>query len=152
VSADGAKVYVGGLFGFINGQARSRLGAIHAITGALDPSWVPSADAPVTSLVVAPDGNRVFVGGYFSTLSCQSRRATGSLDPVDGSNVDFAAEGNGGGCFDGTFAARQGDDALIWRNDCPRGDPGRRADWIVPLYRSSIGLACQQLQLQRRLP
>jgi hypothetical protein len=147
VSVDGTKVYVGGLFGFVNGQARSRLGAVSATTGALDPTWVPSADAPVTSVEVAPDGSRVFVGGYFSNLNGQARRATGSLDPVDGSNepwasanvvpprtqscdsnvkdvavdgtnVYFAAEGNGGGCFDGTFAARQSDGALVWRNNC----------------------------------
>ena len=146
VHPDGQTVYVGGNFTTMNGTARTRLGAVTTNNGALLP-WAPTADNTVYKLAVAPNGTRVFVGGYFSTLNNQSRRATGSLNPVTGanetwlsanvvppktstcnsnikdvvvdqSNVYFAAEGTGGGCFDGTFAARQSDGGLIWKNNC----------------------------------
>jgi hypothetical protein len=146
VAPDGATVYIGGQFLTFNGVSKTRLAAVNNTTGALT-AWAAAADAPVTSVAVAPDGSRVFVAGYFSNLNGQPRRATGSLDPVDGSNepwasanvvpprttscdsnikdiavdsanVYFAGEGNGGGCFDGTFAARQSDGALVWRNNC----------------------------------
>jgi Domain of unknown function (DUF5122) beta-propeller len=146
VAPDGATVYIGGQFATFNGVSKARLAAVNNTTGALT-AWAAAADAPVTSVAVAPDGSRVFVGGYFSNLNGQPSRATGSLDPltgsnepwasanvvpprttscdsnikdvaVDATNVYFAAEGNGGGCFDGTFAARQSDGALVWRNNC----------------------------------
>jgi hypothetical protein len=37
---------------------------------------------------------------------------------VDDTTVYVAAVGDGGGCFDGTFAARVSDGTLKWRNDC----------------------------------
>jgi hypothetical protein len=146
VAPDGATIYIGGQFLTFNGVSKTRLAAVNNSTGALT-AWAAAADAPVTSVAVAPDGSRVFVGGYFSNLNGQPSRATGSLDPVtgssepwasanvvpprtdscdsnikdiavDASNVYFAAEGNGSGCFDGTFAARQSDGALVWRNNC----------------------------------
>jgi Domain of unknown function (DUF5122) beta-propeller len=146
VAPDGATVYIGGQFLTFNGVSKARLAAVNSSTGALT-AWAAAADAPVTGVAVAPDGSRVLVGGYFSNLNGQPRRATGSLDPTDGSNepwasanvvpprtqscdsnvtdvavdasnVYFAAEGNGGGCFDGTFAARQSDGQLVWRNNC----------------------------------
>jgi len=146
VAVHGNTVYVGGTFTTLGGSTRQNLGAAAADTGALLP-WAPKADATVFRVAAAPDGTRVFVGGYFSLLNGASRRGTGSLDPVTGanepwasanvlpshsgtctsdikdvkvdqSNVYFAAEGTGGGCFDGTFAARQSDGALVWKSDC----------------------------------
>src|SRR6266536_5096448 len=146
VAVHGNTVYVGGTFTSMSGSARQNLGAAAADTGSLLP-WAPTADSTVHRVAVAPDGTRVFVGGYFSLLNGQSRRGTGSLDPVTGANepwasanvlplhnstctsdvkdvkvdqtnVYFAAEGTGSGCFDGTFAARQSDGALVWKADC----------------------------------
>jgi hypothetical protein len=125
--------------------ARKNLAAV-TTTGTLLP-WAPTADLTVTRVAVAPDGGEVFAGGYFTNLNGVARRGTGALDPttgatlpwasanvlpphsgactsdikdirVDASNVYFAAEGTGGGCFDGTFAARQSDGALVWKNTC----------------------------------
>ncbi len=146
VSPDGSKIYIGGNFGYLNGVARTRLGAVNT-AGTLDPNWKPTADATVYAMAVAPDGSRVFIGGYFSYVNGQYRRATASLYPsngtnapwasyrevparsstcdsniktvtVDSSKVYFGAEGTGGGCFDGTFAARQSDGVKVWRDNC----------------------------------
>ncbi len=137
---------VGGNFGYLNGVGRTRLGAVNS-AGTLDPNWKPTADATVYAMAVAPDGSRVFIGGYFSYVNGQYRRATASLYPTSGANapwasykevpaksstcssntktvavdtskVYFGAEGTGGGCFDGTFAARQSDGVKVWRDNC----------------------------------
>jgi Concanavalin A-like lectin/glucanases superfamily len=147
MSLSGSTMYLGGTFSAINGQTRKNLGAVSA-TGAGNPlPWAPTADLTVFRVAAAPDGSRVFAGGYFTNLNGVAMRGTGALDPstgatlpwasanvlpphtdtctsdirdirVDANNVYFAAEGTGGGCFDGTFAARQSDGALLWKNTC----------------------------------
>jgi large repetitive protein len=145
----GSTVYFSGSFStvFTSGAsgARKNLAAV-TTAGTLLP-WAPTADLTVFRVAVAPDGGKVFAGGYFTTLNGVARRGTGSLDPttgatlpwasanvlpphsgtctsdirdirVDANNVYFAAEGTGGGCFDGTFASRQSDGALLWKNTC----------------------------------
>jgi hypothetical protein len=145
----GSTVYFSGSFStvFASGAsgARKNLAAV-TTAGTLLP-WAPTADLTVFRIAVAPNGGRVFVGGYFTVLNGVARRGTGALDPntgatlpwasanvlpphsgactsdikdirVDAGNVYFAAEGTGGGCFDGTFAARQSDGALVWKNTC----------------------------------
>ncbi len=145
VSPDNHTIYLGGSFSAVNGQARTRLGAVSDTGSVLN--WAPTADDAVVALAVAPDGSRVFIGGYFSNVNGQSSRGTASLDPATGAsepwasaavvppvtstcdsvikdittdqaNVYFAAEGTGGGCFDGTFAARITDGTLVWKNNC----------------------------------
>jgi Concanavalin A-like lectin/glucanases superfamily len=139
-------LYVGGSFDTVNGQPRTRLGAVTVDTGSLLP-WAPTADADVLALAIAKDGSKVFVGGRFNNLNSQAHHAIGSLDPTTGTLIPFPAEtavppvtpsctstthdlrvddttvyaanaGAGGGCFDGTFAARVADGTLKWRNDC----------------------------------
>jgi hypothetical protein len=146
VAVHGSTVYVSGSFNFVNSTVGRKNLAAFSTAGALLP-WAPTADLTVFRIAVAPDGSRVFVGGYFTVLNGIARRGTGALDPstgatlpwasanvlpphtgtctsdikdirVDNNNVYFAAEGTGGGCFDGTFAARQSDGALVWKNTC----------------------------------
>ena len=68
--AAGDKVFVGGVFGSVDGVARARLAAFN-VSGELDLRWRPRADAAVASLALACDGQTIFVGGNF-------RRAAGS--------------------------------------------------------------------------
>jgi Concanavalin A-like lectin/glucanases superfamily len=146
LAVSGGTVYVSGSFNFVNSTVARKNLAAFSTAGALLP-WAPTADLMVFRIAVAPNGSRVFVGGYFTNLNGVARRGTGALDPatgatlswasanvlpphsgsctsdikdirVDATNVYFAAEGTGGGCFDGTFAARQSDGALVWKNTC----------------------------------
>jgi hypothetical protein len=142
----GNTLYLGGSISILNGQARTRLGAVTADTASLLP-WAPTADHDVHALAVAKDGSKVFVGGRFSNLNGAPHHAVGSLHPTTGAVIPFPAEsavppitascesylkdltvdqttvyaaavGDGGGCFDGTFAANVSDGTLKWRNDC----------------------------------
>lgn len=136
-------VYIGGTFGTVNNTTRNNLAAFD-LGGALLP-WNPSTNAAVDEVAVAGGGTRVIVGGYFTQLNGQSFNRLGSVDPVSGANEAWAydidpfcsgglsdvksivafgdnvyvgAEGTGGGCFDGTLAARASDGELIWLDRC----------------------------------
>ncbi len=98
-----------------------------------------------TSVVVAPDDSVVLVGGYFTQINGVTQQSIASVDPttgasdawaativpnypgcmsevkdiiISGTTAYIAAEGTGGGCFDGDFAANVSDGSLIWQNDC----------------------------------
>jgi len=145
-SPDGSEIYLGGDFQKLGGVTRNRVGAVTAATGALEP-WAPAVNGSVTSVAVAPDDTRVLIGGYFTTFNGVTQQAVGSTNPVDGSSEPWAlpsnfvpnfsgcvsavkdivisgstayiaAEGTGGGCFDGDFAVSVGDGRLNWQNDC----------------------------------
>ncbi len=110
--------------------------------------WAPVLDGPLYTLAVAPDDSQVVLGGYFQTINGVSQNAAGAVDAatgtanvpwtanivpwhpgtctstvknvvISGSTTYLAAEGNGGGCFDGDFAVKLGStDSLVWQNDC----------------------------------
>jgi hypothetical protein len=95
VLASDSRLYVGGNFNTVNGQAgnRARLAAFNLSTGALDAAWKPRSTQIVFDLAFAPDKATVFVGGRFSNLTgsnglTEARKtiarvnaATGDLDP-----------------------------------------------------------------------
>jgi fibronectin type 3 domain-containing protein len=98
VSADGTKVYAGGDFATANGLPRTRLVALDAATGSVDPTWQPTAGAKVRALVVA--GTRVYLGGSFGVVSGKSRKflaavdgTTGFVDPTWQPSADAAVRG-----------------------------------------------------------
>ncbi|HZI37934.1 MAG TPA: hypothetical protein VFF24_06475 [Acidimicrobiia bacterium] len=77
-SADGRRIYAGGMFKHIGGHPATRVAAIDAATGALDPSFSPPAvDGVVRALGLSPDGSVLYVGGDFTALTA----ADGSVEP-----------------------------------------------------------------------
>ena len=81
-SADGASLYVGGLFKKVNGLSRSRLAKLDAATGAVDGAWAPKASAEVKTLAVA--AGKVYVGGAFSTINGSTRNRAAAVDGGSG--------------------------------------------------------------------
>jgi len=81
-SADGAGLYIGGLFKKVNGTSRSRLAKLNAASGALDGAWVPKASAEVKALTVA--GTKVYFGGAFSTVNGSTRNRVAAVDAASG--------------------------------------------------------------------
>jgi hypothetical protein len=86
-SADGTKLYIGGLFTTVAGKGRQRLARVDAATGLPD-TFHPKVDAEVTKLALA--GESLFAGGRFTTVGGQPRThlaridvATGALRPMD---------------------------------------------------------------------
>jgi hypothetical protein len=146
VSPSGSQIYLGGNFSHLDGVARTYAGAVDASGNLL--AWAPVLNSTVYSLAVAPDDSQVVLGGYFQTINGVTQNAAGAVDPttgtvnvpwganivpwnpgtctstvknlvISGSTAYLAAEGNGGGCFDGDFAVSLGSsDSLVWQNDC----------------------------------
>jgi hypothetical protein len=83
IAVSGNRLYIGGDFSTVKGQSRERLALLDATTGALDANWTPSADSMVTSLVLSPEGTRLYAGGRFTSVAGQSRLRLAALDPVN---------------------------------------------------------------------
>lgn len=83
VSPDGNTVYVSGQFTTVNGQARYRMAAFNAQTGALLANFRPTANATVTEMAVT--GSTVYAVGTFTTMSGQDRDGVAAFNASDGS-------------------------------------------------------------------
>ncbi|NLE67216.1 MAG: hypothetical protein GX608_07315 [Lentisphaerae bacterium] len=86
------KVLVGGSFDFINGRPRRNLARLTR-DGALDETWMAEANDFVCSIV--PDGDYVYVAGYFSAVNdadrvgvARLRAEDGAIDETWNANVD----------------------------------------------------------------
>jgi hypothetical protein len=85
-------VYFGGAFSSAGGSTRHQLAAVSASTGALT-SWkpVPGGSGGVKSLIVAPDGSKVIVGGGFTSMNGDTNRAgVTAVTTTTGANATWA--------------------------------------------------------------
>ncbi|MEV0290893.1 LamG-like jellyroll fold domain-containing protein [Kribbella sp. NPDC050820] len=146
ISVAGGTVYFGGSFGLVNNIERLRLAAVTADAGTLLP-WAPAVNGDVYAVDVADDGSKVYAGGQFSTVNGTNQNTVSSLDPLSGGvlpfpgasavpppngscttrvkaidtsgdTVYFGNGGDGGGCFDGTWAVDIATNTLKWKNQC----------------------------------
>ena len=117
-------------------------------TGAVKSTFVANAQNVVYGLALAKQSDKLYVAGAFENINgdVAGRKAasvdvnSGAVIPLpanstvpqttdacvsnpkdvktDDNTVYFAAEGTGGGCFDGTFAANVSDGSLKWASTC----------------------------------
>ncbi|GGO80117.1 fibronectin type III domain-containing protein [Wenjunlia tyrosinilytica] len=143
-------VYIGGGFGTVQGQTRQRVAAL-TYSGTLLPfkatitgSSVTNDPTPsVNAITVAPELNKVIVGGRFTSVNgswltvhalvglnattgktvnnftgwIPSRSSVKAL-VNDGTNFYLGAEGSGGGVFDGRIAGKLSDGSMKWKDTC----------------------------------
>ncbi len=84
VARNGSTVYAGGDFTSLGGQPRDHLAAVDVATGAIDPSWLPSANNPVAAVTMSEDGSKVYVGGDFTDLRGHPRNRLAAVDAATG--------------------------------------------------------------------
>jgi hypothetical protein len=142
----GSTLYFGGSFGLVNNVTRNRAAAISTVDGSLL-AWNPNANADVYAIDAADDNSKVYLGGTFSQIGAASRWAVAAVNNSTGATVPFTAAsavpapnsrctsrvkdietvgnrvyfanaGDGGGCFDGTWAADVATGNLVWKNTC----------------------------------
>ncbi|WP_329519542.1 LamG-like jellyroll fold domain-containing protein [Spirillospora sp. NBC_01491] len=85
-SPDGKRVYVGGEFTTVDGQARSRIAAFDTATGALDTAFAPTVSAKVRG--IAASNTTVYLGGNFFNVNGKSRSRLAAVKASDGANID----------------------------------------------------------------
>ena len=88
MAVNGDKLYLAGAFGAVNGQARSRLAAVDATTGALDPNLNVSISEPtggftdvnLRALDVTSNGSTLAFTGNFANVAGQKRVGVATID------------------------------------------------------------------------
>ncbi len=94
LSPNGQDLYFGGNFRTVDGVTRNRIAKVDAITGQLDPTFNPNADAAVETIDV--DGSGVYVGGRFETIGGTNAPNLARLLASDGSlNSNWEGTANG---------------------------------------------------------
>jgi hypothetical protein len=102
VSPDDSHVIVGGYFTEFNGVTQNAIGSTFATTGASD-----------------PDFTATIVPNYSGcSSSVKDVIISGATSGAPAGIAYIAAEGTGGGCFDGDFAVNVSTGSLVWQNDC----------------------------------
>ena len=153
VSADGARIYAGGLFNTISGIRTEKLAALDAVTGAVDPVFAPATQNHIITMDVS--GGSVYVGTgdplegieSFDATTGQSRWSVpgGHPDPragdvqaitlsADGSTVYAGGHGKliGGLIRQRIFAADANTGAILpWAPEIPSNGGGDLGVWAL---------------------
>jgi hypothetical protein len=78
VAPNQSRVYLGGKFSTVGGQARKNLAAVDPTSGAPQ-AWTANAGAVVRSIVVRPVNSWVYIGGLFTQVKGQPRIRVAAL-------------------------------------------------------------------------
>jgi hypothetical protein len=98
VDSQVTRVIIGGYFTTFNGAVQQAIGSTDPTTGAIDPF----------AATIVPN----YPGCLSDVKDVIISDASGTP------TVYVAAEGTGGGCYDGDFAATVSTGTLVWQNDC----------------------------------
>ena len=83
VAIEGDNLFLGGNFTSVQASARTRLAKLSAASGALDATWLATADAPVRSLVADGAGARLYAASDFTVLGASLRAGECSAQPSE---------------------------------------------------------------------
>jgi hypothetical protein len=72
------RLYLGGAFAHVRGEARRNLAAVHTTSGALLLPFTPASDGPVRAML--RDGDALLIGGDFDTLAGQPSHRVARFD------------------------------------------------------------------------
>ena len=90
LAVHGNRVYVGGTFTSIDDVSRRRLAAIDTVTGNPHLGFNPWPDWTVKSVVVSPDGSKVYAAGGFTAIGGAARPGAGEVLASTGKATTFS--------------------------------------------------------------
>jgi len=82
IALAGNRLYIGGSFTTVGGQAHQNVAALNATTGAVDPGFTAGANGQVQALAVS--GSQLYLGGQFMTVDGMGRPRLAAVDPTTG--------------------------------------------------------------------
>ena len=82
LAARGGRIYIGGLFSRVDGVARHNLAALNANGAVIH--WGAGADNEVHSLLLSPNGKRLFAGGAFRHIGSSPQRHLAVMQTSNG--------------------------------------------------------------------
>jgi hypothetical protein len=85
ILATSSRIYFGGAFTLVDGKTRNRLAALLP-NGLLDTTWLPAANDVVRSMLLAPDGGSLFIGGLFTAMNGAPRQSVARVTLDTGAN------------------------------------------------------------------
>jgi hypothetical protein len=93
-SADGTRLYAGGVFNNVRGCSRcDRLAMLDPVTGVANPAFGPQPNAAVLKLAQA--GNTLFLGGTFTSVSGRRRVRLAAVNATTGAVGSMALHADG---------------------------------------------------------
>jgi len=87
MDASSTTLYVAGGINSVNGSVRGKTAAFNLSDGQLSQTWTPTVDTRVQALTVSPAGDRVYLGGAFTTLNGEPWRHLAAVSPTSGARV-----------------------------------------------------------------
>ena len=90
IAVIGNRLYLGGYFGKINGEARDYVGAVDKTTGALDTTWNPGSSGWVFALTPATDDSVLYLGTNNGSVG--GAVGVAAVDPVTGAVSSWRAD------------------------------------------------------------
>ncbi|WP_210509039.1 PKD domain-containing protein [Naasia sp. SYSU D00057] len=93
-SPDGTRLYIGGTFTQVNGQARNRVAAFSIPGGTLVSGFAPSVNSTVEA--VRATNSTVYIGGNFTAVGGTTRTRVAALSASNGAVTSFNARAEGG--------------------------------------------------------
>jgi hypothetical protein len=87
-SPDGSRVYFGGDFSTVDGQARSHIAAFDTATNTLSSTFKPALSSRVATITVGPSA--VYAGGWFTKANGVARTYLAAFNPTNGALQPWA--------------------------------------------------------------
>ncbi|MGM7679304.1 PKD domain-containing protein [Microbacterium sp. A94] len=90
-SPDGSRIYIGGSFNSVNGQARWNFAALDAVTGQLVSGFSPSIGGTGV-YALAASGSSVYLGGLFTQANGTARKNLAGFNAASGALLSWAPQ------------------------------------------------------------
>ena len=89
------QLYIGGEFQHVNGVKRDRVAAINTGSGKLNTVWAPRANKVVRAVLVSPNADKIFIGGYFDSFDGKTLQHLVAVTPNSGALMPWPGRPGG---------------------------------------------------------